>query len=226
MKTRIIHTKFWSDGFVSSLKHKEKLLFLYLFTNEKVNICGIYELPDKYIRADLELTQRELDNAKEKLQKSRKFIFKDGWIKIINVEKYNSYSGEKNEIANKKELSYVPDNFVEYARGIDTSIDTSIDTLSNKKSEIRNKKLVIRNQYKSIKDLKEKDLKEISEKYKVPLEFVEVIFDRMRNWLESKGKKYENYKMALMNWVSRSKEERIGRSNYADRTRGIDATDL
>lgn len=127
METRIIHTKFWKDDYISTLDHKGKLLFLYLTTNETVNICGIYELPDKYIKTDLDITQEELDSYKELFKKDNKFDFFKGWIKIINVDKYNSFNGPKNEVARRNQLLRVPKELYNQ----DTSIHTSIDTTLN-----------------------------------------------------------------------------------------------
>ena len=59
----------------------------------------------------------------------------------------------------------------------------------------------IQKKYSSIKNLDQTTLKEIANKYKVPLSFVKSKLDDMTNWLESKGKKYKNYKAALSNWV-------------------------
>ncbi len=108
MKTRILYTKFWQDHYVCSLNIKEKLVFLYLLTNEKVNLCGIYELSDKVVKMDLEITQSELDKIKQKFINDKRFIFYNGWVKIINGNKYNNFSGEKNEIAKQKELNFIP----------------------------------------------------------------------------------------------------------------------
>ena len=43
-KTRYIKTDFWSDSFIESLDPVEKLLFIYLFTNDRLDLCGIYEI--------------------------------------------------------------------------------------------------------------------------------------------------------------------------------------
>ena len=145
MKTRIIHTKFWADGYISGLTKGEKLLFLYLLTNEKVGLCGIYELPDKYIRLVLEYSQEELDTYKKKFQKDHKFVFDNGWIAILNVVKYQNYSGEKNEVAIKRELSYVPKSLLDT---LSIEYRYPMDTLLNKKPEIRNQNSEIKNQKK------------------------------------------------------------------------------
>ena len=141
MKTRIIYTKFWNDNYISNLNHREKLAFLYFITNEKVTICGIYELPDKYIKMDLNLTQKELDRIKQKFAKDNKFVFIDGWIKIVNFELYNNFTGNLNEKAKEKELALIPEKIKGYQRGIDTGIDrvsSNLDTLNNHKSIINN----------------------------------------------------------------------------------------
>jgi hypothetical protein len=202
MKTRIIHTRFWNDNYIVNLSHKEKITFIYLLTNEKVSISGIYELPDKNIKADLDLTQGELDKIKTKLQKDNRFHFYNGWIKIVRVEKYNSYLGEKNSIAKNKELSIAPKEMLNIGMGsgINTSIDTSIDTLNNQKSEIRNHKLEKERGYRR-EDLTEEILQEIADKYQVPTSFVKSKLDDLDNYVQAHGKPYKNYKAALSNFV-------------------------
>ena len=194
MKTRILHTRFWQDGFICQLSHKEKLLFVYLLTNDKVNIIGIYELPDKYIKADLELTQPDLNKAKSKFQKAGKIIFMNGWIKIVNADKYNSYRGEKLQKARDRELSEAPEELIGYQGGIDTSIDTSIDTPNNHKSKTINHKSIIINQ---------KTLKSIAQKYDVPLAFVKSKYEDLKDYCKSTGKTYKDYSITLKRWVKR-----------------------
>lgn len=139
MKTRVIHTRFWGDSFINTLTCKEKLLFIYLLTNEKNNLIGIYEIQDKYILADLDLTQPELQKAKEKFREAKKILFWNGWVKIFNHDKYNSYKGEKVQKAVERELSEAP----EYLKNtsIYTSMDGGIDTPNNQKPKTINKKL-------------------------------------------------------------------------------------
>lgn len=168
MKTRIIYTKFWTDDYTSDLNHKEKLVFLYLISNDKIGLCGTYELPDKHIKVDLDLTQIELDEIKKKFTKDNKFIFYKGWIKIINIDKYNQFTGEKNEVAKNRELLLVPEHLSSNQYPIDTvsikegyPIDTPIINNHN-----HNKKLYKR---KSIEEptymLTEEDFNFIKEEY-------------------------------------------------------------
>ena len=59
----------------------------------------------------------------------------------------------------------------------------------------------IQKKYSSLKNIDLLVMEEISNKYHVPLSFVQSKFDDMSNWLMAKGKSYRNYKAALMNWV-------------------------
>ena len=126
------------------MNSKEKLVFIYLITNSNVNICGIYELPDRYIKFDLDLNQSELDIIKQKFMENNKIMFINGWIKIINYETYNKFTGEKNEVAKEKELSLIPKNIIEYRWGIDR-VSSNLDTLNNQNQNIN----INKNQKKS-----------------------------------------------------------------------------
>ena len=96
-------------------------------------MTGMYELPDKYIQVDLDITSRELETIKSKLQKDKRIFFWKGWIKILNHDKYNSYKGEKIETAKLKELDKIPNEVKNFRYLMDTSIATSIDTPNNQK---------------------------------------------------------------------------------------------
>jgi hypothetical protein len=143
MKTRIIYTKIWKDEFYAGLNRAEKILFIYLITNERVNLCGMYELSDREIMFDTQLTTDELLKAKQSL--SSRFLFKKGWVRIYNFERYNNYSGDKNRVAIQNELKNIPDEIKEYPidtlLGDEDTVSTFGDTPNNHKSETINHKL-------------------------------------------------------------------------------------
>ena len=161
MKTRILHTRYWTDSWILSFDRSTRFLLVYLLTNQYVNICGIYELPDQIIIMETGLTKAQISNSKKELGKSGKVSFQNGWVQIKNVDKYNKYrNSPKNETAYKKEMDIVPSEFVLLdGTGIDTSIDTSMYTndksgIINKESGIRNKKEnmnALRSQIKGMK---------------------------------------------------------------------------
>lgn len=158
MKTRILHTRFWhEDSYINSLKPKQKLYFMYLFTNSYANISGIYELPIKYRMVDTGLNEKEIESFQKKFMDDLKYGFIDNWVIILNNHKYNNYTGEKNNRAKEKEMLSIPKQVIELRNILlqkkhNLKNDTlSIDYLQhadspiNQKSEIINQESGIRN---------------------------------------------------------------------------------
>jgi hypothetical protein len=226
MKTRMIYTRFWIDDYICSLSHKEKLAFIYFFTNERVNICGIYELPDKYIKIDLELTQNELYKIKEKFSKDSKFIFIDGWVKIINHDSYSKFTGEFNEKAKEKELALIPQEIIQYQYpiedlstknikkecidtvstpylyGINTSTNTNnnTNTISNTKEKVvKGKQQDEKIKYADYVLMTEEEYQKLIDKHgkENTLAFIE----KLNVFKGANGKKYKSDYLAILNWV-------------------------
>lgn len=113
MKTRIIHTKFYQDSFVLSLDQKSRWVFLYLLTNNRVELTGCYELPLQIAEIELGLSKAEIIKIIKSLQP--KILYIDGFIIIKNIKKYQDYSkGNLNQqSAYNKELELLPSNIKE-----------------------------------------------------------------------------------------------------------------
>lgn len=198
MKTRIVHTRFWKDEYVSNLTAKEKLLFIYLLTNECVNMCGTYELPDKYICVDLGLTLPELEKAKEKFQADKRFYFDRGWIKIFRHEKYNSYGKGMQEKALAKEKDTLPDFMSDTS--INTSMDTSIYTRPN--TEIRNNNTEITKKSSSkATPLTDLDLETLAKSTGIALAKIKFTYAKVLDYELTSGKTYKDYKAATRNFL-------------------------
>lgn len=108
MKARILHTKFWIDSYIRSLSREEQIVFLFLITNDRIGLSPIYEYPQWLIEQTLNLSGEKIVKIKKKFEKDKKFLFHEDWILIINADKYQTFKGEKNEIAMKKELANIP----------------------------------------------------------------------------------------------------------------------
>ncbi len=110
---RSVNTKFWSDAFIEELGPKEKLLFLYLLTNEKTNMLGVYEISIKRIAYETGLTKEEIKKpfeAFESLSKAFYFdniVFLPNWIKnqSMNTNMMKSakteYASFSNDLKNR-----------------------------------------------------------------------------------------------------------------------------
>jgi len=146
METRILHTSLWVDEYFTNLDVKEKLLFIYFISNERVNIINFYQLPTNRIKADTGIDSSFIDKTKAKFHKDKKIFFKDNYVFLVHGYKYQNYGGPQNEKKKEKLISQLSKDVLAWYNniidtGIDTSIDSSIDT--NDKSIIINHKSII-----------------------------------------------------------------------------------
>jgi hypothetical protein len=115
MKYKQISTDTWIDEYVGALPLAEKAVFIYLFTNDRVGMTGIYRLTDKYIMFMLGIDQSLLDHLKTKFENDRKYFFYKGWIYIVNNHKHVKFSTARNIIqAFQKEFNSIPTEIKEY----------------------------------------------------------------------------------------------------------------
>jgi len=143
MKTRIIHTKIWEDDFFTSLEKSARYFFFYIITNPRINLCGVYELPDRVIEFETGFKKKELPKLKEAL--APKVYFCDSWVYVVNAKRLGGYKGEKNDIACDRELQEVPEKvksvlFKLKADRVCKGYGYPSHTTINQKSEIKNKK--------------------------------------------------------------------------------------
>lgn len=158
----------------------------------------MFELTDRQIIFDTGLSRDELEQAKKDLV--GRVLFLLGWVKLLHSDKYNNYvTNPKMEVALSKEIALVPDEILKGMNGYDTSMDTSIYTPNNHKSEIINKK-----SYSDIDSLNQELCTEVATEYSVGVKAVTGLAEDLRLYCKSKGKKYSNYKAALQSWVRRA----------------------
>ena len=135
---RQIHTQIWRDNWFLDLEPDEKLLFIYLFSNDNSNLAGLYELHEKIIALETGLVQERIDEIIAKFEAAGKVYYRDHVVYITNMQKYHSNAGEKVKkhietiirgmpegeckekycIANGIELEYTP--CIPYAYPMDT----------------------------------------------------------------------------------------------------------
>lgn len=221
MMSRILYTKIWKDEFVAELNPTEKLLFIYFITNERVNIIHCYEVSDREIAFDTGMDRGIITRAKEKFQQAQKISFYKNYVLLRNADKYESYKGEKNELAKDKLESFMSQDVLDwYNNVLDRGIDTPLMGSINHKSEIINQNKGV------VKGITAEDIYEIANMYEVPTAFVKSKWDDIENYCASTGKKYKDYKATLRNWVKRDALKLKERSIYDDKKRGIDATQI
>lgn len=152
-KYRNVNTDFWADGYVETLKPKEKLLFLYLLTCPNGNLAGCYQVNIRYVEVDTGVDKEEILNIFQKFQDDGKIVFKDNWICVKNFIKHQQLSNYKIKNAIFKQLEKVPDFLLSHidrlSIGYPLSMDRSNDNDNDSDNENDNEN----------KELKEKKIK-------------------------------------------------------------------
>lgn len=208
MKTRIIWTKIWEDDWFQSLSDPAQKVFLYLITNRIINLSGCYQISDFIIKAQTRV--KNLEKVKKELYPKVKF-FKD-WVYIKNAQGYGGYTGISNEMALKRENDEIPDdvntalfNDKEYTPPTGSG-EGGGSPINNKSEIINNTNIGISKDYmESIASITLEQKQVISEKYKIPMAFIESKLDDLINWLNEKPSraKGRNLLATLRNWVKR-----------------------
>lgn len=91
-KLRSLSTAFWSDPFVEGLKPIQKLLFIYLITNEKTNMLGVYELSIKKMSFETGMTEETIEKALKEFETLGKVIYKNNYVILVNFMKHQNYN--------------------------------------------------------------------------------------------------------------------------------------
>lgn len=142
---RQIHTKIWRDNWFLELEADEKLLFIYLFSNDNSNLAGIFELNDRIIQLETGLDRTRIREILTKFEEANKVYFHGGVVWIVNMKKYHSNAGEKVQKNIESIIADIPEGEIKQkyciANGIEMENTVSIlhtypmDTLSHNKSK-------------------------------------------------------------------------------------------
>jgi hypothetical protein len=208
VKTRVVQTKFWRDEFIGELSPTEKLLYLYLLTNEYVNIIHLYECPDKRIMFETGLNSEQLEKGKQDLQSGGKVFFKDGFVYLYNSNKYEDFTGESNDTAKERLLSELSNDIRTWYIDIkERGVYTPQRGANNKNTVISNKKQVIR-EYNNKEFLESEDLlNHLKEKFPSVLpSALKRETENMIDWVVNAGKKGKknDYRAFARTWIRKS----------------------
>lgn len=87
-QSRIVNTDFWKDSYVVDLDKTEKLLFIYLFTNPRTSLAGIYEINLREISFDTGIEKEEIELILRKFGRAGKVFYERNWIVLSNFIKH------------------------------------------------------------------------------------------------------------------------------------------
>lgn len=113
MKTIQIKSLLWSDDWFLDLSDREKIVWIYLLSNDQCNIAGIYKVTPAVIRRMTDITIGEIEDIFDRFEKDRKAVYYKSYIILLNRIKYNSGSIK----ISKGVMSIIdklPNNIIEY----------------------------------------------------------------------------------------------------------------
>lgn len=87
-KYRMVDTKIWEDNYVLELDPSEKLLFVYLLTNSRTSIAGIYEINLRKVSMETGFDKEMIMKILERFARDDKAYFVEGFIVLRNFIKY------------------------------------------------------------------------------------------------------------------------------------------
>lgn len=95
---RQIHTCIWKDAWFFELQPEHKLLWVYLFSNERANLTGLYDIHRRIIAFETGLAQKDVDEGLVAFERAGKAFYEDGWVWVPNLIKYNAGSLNSSKI--------------------------------------------------------------------------------------------------------------------------------
>jgi hypothetical protein len=102
MTRRSLKTTIWSDPWFESLTTTEKLVWIYLLTNNQCNLLGIYEMSAKKASFEIGIKQTDYEKALKAFTNASKVLIVDSWVCILNHLKNQKLN--PNMVLNSKKL--------------------------------------------------------------------------------------------------------------------------
>lgn len=91
-KQRIIKDELWSDDWVYDLDPSEKLLWVFLLTNERCNILGIYKISTSWISSMIGIEKKKTEIMLDRFEHDGKILQVQSYIIIVNFVKNQSHN--------------------------------------------------------------------------------------------------------------------------------------
>ena len=109
---RPIKDEMWSDSWFYELDPSEKLLWVFLLTNERQNVAGIYQANMSWICSNTGFDKQVVEMILRRFEESGKIARKNDWIVLLNHYKHQSLS-PKIEEGMARILNELPDDILD-----------------------------------------------------------------------------------------------------------------
>ena len=135
---RMVQTRIWRDAWFTELETDAKLLFIYLFTNERASVCGMYELPLKFVSFETGIAADRVQELLEQFAAAGKVYYKDGVFWVANLRDYNESKSPKVRQRIAADIAAIPDGEIKrmYCEHYGIGYAYSMDALSGAKNTV------------------------------------------------------------------------------------------
>lgn len=219
-KNTFFNTRFWQDSFTSDLDPVEKLLFIYCITSPYLSLTGIYEIPLKFIAMETGLDKEMVIKILNRFEEKKKVLYREGWLCIVNYPKYQSFKGEKLEIALNREINAIPKDILDFfvgegypidtlsiqSRDMDKEMDKEIEKIAAKETPLQKTKEYLLN-------IPTDDIKEFTTRFNATEKQIKSKAEDLDNWCDANGKRKKDYRKFLLvalkkDFTERTEEEK------------------
>jgi len=207
----------------------EKLLFVYLLTNEHTNISGIYEMPLKIMAVETGLDESMLKKVFGRLKSKVNYV--DGRVIIKNFIKHQE-TGSPNvrkgilncleelnkdflkDVVNKGiyvlPIYYIDTLCIPYVEGrnyLDLDLDSNLDLDSTELPQKSSKKKIEKELFGELENVKltNEEYQKLIDKFGD--KNTNILIFELDTYIGSKGDKYKSHYATLLNWAKRKWEQ-------------------
>jgi hypothetical protein len=228
-KLRSVNTAIWSDVWFENLSTSEKLLFIYLITNEKTNMLGVYEVSIKKISFETGINVETVQKALKGFESAGKIKYELNRVILFNYIKHQSFNHNMkksaidcyNELPNELKIKELPNKLERTEKGFET-LTKGFGMVRKDEVEVEVEREV---EYKS----------KCVQKFQPPTYQQVIDYSRERkredlarsffeyyktgNWTDRDGKQVKNWKQKFITWESKNKKPEIENSPYKNMKR-------
>lgn len=217
---RQLYTSFWQDAFILAMPYIERYFYIYLMTNSKTNLCGIYELPRTVAVLETGLPMTKVNELMDKFEKQYHRIVCStitDEIVITNWMKHNDNPSPKFQSAVQTAFNSVKDrSLIRYVYGIEkkgygmdtvspvratnpTPITTSVSSTEEPKDEEP------KHQHGEYKNVMLTDNEYT--KLKAEISDTDAYIEDLSAYIEGKGVSYKSHYAVIRKWKQKDVAE-------------------
>ena len=210
---RKVHMTFWDDPDVLEWTVEEKLFYLYLLTNPRTSLCGIYEFNVKKAVFETGITIKKIQDLLGIFQDRDRIYYSEDTreIAIKNWQRHNKSSSPKASACIEKEYNTVKNTvLIEYVTGKNTVLNRDRVEKTKTKTKSRVEKTKSREEAVADSDKKkyaddvymtDNEYKKLCEKYGT--DKINLMIEKLSAYQGSKGVNYKSAYKTIISWILR-----------------------